>query len=1196
MKNYFLYLFTLLFMFTVSCSEGEDIGSDNPSKQPDIKVEATMSDFATEGGTNTISFTSSAAWTAEIINSRADSWCSINPTSGPAGKAQITITTTANETPDDRTASIIIKSGTVSKTINVSQKQKDALTVTSSKFEVSDEGGKVNIEVKSNIEFEYAIEESAKDWITYIESRALTASTLVFDVYKNESVQKREAKITFKSGELNETVTVYQAGASPSIILSTNNIAIPSTEATIAVEVKSNVDVTVVMPEATDWVTMNSSRAYSTNTYYFDIKQNDGYDNRTAEIKFVNNENDMSESVIVTQMQLDAIVVANSEYTFGSEGGELDFEIMANVNFTVDISDNAKDWITEVQSRALQATTLHFDIAKSNDGNYREGTITISGGVATQTIKVKQEMVNIDPEAIPSNEVWYKTIDGKKIDFSKVPGEPFDRQIVSHTYEMGIGKILFDGPVKTVNKLDYAGSNKLSELYLPDDIETINAYAVNSEILSVVRVPKNLKSYGQNALYGAKLASFIGHNISEDGRCLVINGILYKLAVEGLKEYTFPDNIVEISPYAIGRLEDLEVIQFNEGLKLLDNESISSCPGLKKVIFSSTIEKILSYNFYGCNNIEGFYGNEKFHTPDNICFIRINEISGIVELAKFANAGLEEYTIPEGIQQLNNYVFHNNNDIKKLTLANTLVTIAPEAIYNCPNLEGIYGPYTSSDHRSIVRDGELIRMVVTKDMPADYHIPDDITAIGYLAFGNNDKIVNVTMGDQVTILGGYAFSECPNLKSVKLSGGIKKIGTDGLGYNPFLKSYGLEAVYFRSYLPPNYLDPQMSEFPNLKVYVPSQSLDFYKNDNGWQTFKDYMEPYDCENPVMPDFYVSTDYSKNGESTLIQQASEGKGINLVLMGDGYSDRQIESGLYHEDMEIAADLFFDIEPYKSFRHLFNVYVVTAVSATEGIGNGPTAFTTYYSGRAALGYDPLVMEYTKNIVGEELMEETMSVVMMNEEKIYLSAGVCSSYYPSYETDYGSGFSISYFPTTDRGNTLASLIQHETGGHGFAKLADEYYFDGRIPLEIQQKAEMEITKYGWWKNIDFTNNPATIKWSHLLSDSRYENEGLGIYEGGFEYANGVWSPTTSSMMSTMQDGFNAPSREAIYYRLHKLAYGEEWQYDYEKFVEWDAKNRTTSTESRSTSYRLNNRNIQTTCPPIIHKKTWKEAMAEQK
>lgn len=36
----------------------------------------------------------------------------------------------------------------------------------------------------------------------------------------------------------------------------------------------------------------------------------------------------------------------------------------------------------------------------------------------------------------------------------------------------------------------------------------------------------------------------------------------------------------------------------------------------------------------------------------------------------------------------------------------------------------------------------------------------------------------------------------------------------------------------------------------------------------------------------------------------------------------------------------------------------------------------------------------------------------------------------------------------------------------------------------------------------------------------------------------------------------FNAPSREAIYYRIHKLAYGEDWQYDYETFVQQDLKN----------------------------------------
>ena len=50
---------------------------------------------------------------------------------------------------------------------------------------------------------------------------------------------------------------------------------------------------------------------------------------------------------------------------------------------------------------------------------------------------------------------------------------------------------------------------------------------------------------------------------------------------------------------------------------------------------------------------------------------------------------------------------------------------------------------------------------------------------------------------------------------------------------------------------------------------------------------------------------------------------------------------------------------------------------------------------------------------------------------------------------------------------------------------------------------------------------------------------------------------PTEDSMMNSNKGKFNAPSREAIYYRIHKLAYGTSWKYDYETFVSWDAKNR---------------------------------------
>lgn len=394
MKKFFYTLFAILAF--VACSESDVDNGDNngggqtPPKQPEITLSTTAADFSTDGGSNVITFTSSEAWTAEFVNSRADDWCSIEPASGPAGSAKITVTTTANDTPDDRTASIIIKAGTASKTINVSQKQKDALTVTSSKFEVSAEGGEVSIEVKANIDFEYTIEESAADWVEYKATRALKTSNLVFEVKENDDTDKREAKIVISGDDMEEVVTIYQAGSEPSIILTENEFTVSSSAETVAVEVKSNVDVTVELPTDADWITENTTRAFSTNTYYFDIEQNHDLESRTAEIKFTNKENGIYEYVTVTQMQREAIFVEELEYEFGADGGMLDFLVETNVDLTITISDNAKSWIKQVESRALESKMLHFDIKPCSADENREGIITIAGKDTKHNIKVKQ--------------------------------------------------------------------------------------------------------------------------------------------------------------------------------------------------------------------------------------------------------------------------------------------------------------------------------------------------------------------------------------------------------------------------------------------------------------------------------------------------------------------------------------------------------------------------------------------------------------------------------------------------------------------------------------------------------------------------------------------------------------------------------------------------------------------------------------
>ena len=451
------------------------------------------------------------------------------------------------------------------------------------------------------------------------------------------------------------------------------------------------------------------------------------------------------------------------------------------------------------------------------------------------------------------------------------------------------------------------------------------------------------------------------------------------------------------------------------------------------------------------------------------------------------------------------------------------------------------------------------------------------------------------MGDQITHIDGYAFCDMPNLKSVTLSASLKQIGypseqgfTSTSG-NIFLNSTALETIYFRSNTPPFFLYTDIGfnqEYPNLTVYVPKGKLEKYKNSD-WYHFSKYMQEYDYAD--LPYDYISTDYSTDGTIITLQTATQGNGIDIVLMGDAYSDRQIADGTYKSDMENIYNNLFTEEPYKSLKNCFNVYYVNVVSATEGYEYGHTALDGFFGdGTNVGGNDATCFEYALKAISEERMDEALVIVAMNSDNY---AGTCYMYYPTYTTGtYGSGTSIAYFPRGGDQTTFSQLLHHEACGHGFAKLADEYAYEhmGAIPETDAAQTQTQQTDWGWWKNVDFTNDPSAVRWNRFINDSRYANDGLGAFEGGLTYWTGVWRPTENSIMRHNTGGFNAPSREAIYYRIHKLAYGDSWQYDYEDFVEWDARNRQTAA-TRATADKP--ANYKPTHPPVIVKKSWKDA-----
>lgn len=382
--------------------------------------------------------------------------------------------------------------------------------------------------------------------------------------------------------------------------------------------------------------------------------------------------------------------------------------------------------------------------------------------------------------------------------------------------------------------------------------------------------------------------------------------------------------------------------------------------------------------------------------------------------------------------------------------------------------------------------------------------------------------------------------------------------------------------------------------PDLEeIYVlSSQNFNYDKDDWTEFVFKDGgswgggEEPDDPENPS---FYESTDYSQDGVVNTLQVATKGNGIDIVLMGDGYSDRLVADGTYAQVMKRAMDHFFTEEPYKSFKDHFNVYYVTAVSKNEVFAEGASTSFGCDFGDGTMVYGDLdkVIEYTKKALDESRMDESVVIVLLNSDKY---AGACDMYVSEHIVgDYGSGMTVSFCPTAGDEATFAQIVHHEAAGHGFAKLGDEYsnIFAGAIP-DYQVEVLQYWEAYGWNKNVDVIADPTQIKWAHFLADSRYSEEGLGVYEGSYTYEYEVYRPSWESIMNHNIGGFNAPSREAIFYRIHKLAYGTQWEYDYEEFVEYDARNRTTATKAGVRNYV--EKAFVPLAPPVIIKGDWRD------
>ena len=119
----------------------------------------------------------------------------------------------------------------------------------------------------------------------------------------------------------------------------------------------------------------------------------------------------------------------------------------------------------------------------------------------------------------------------------------------------------------------------------------------------------------------------------------------------------------------------------------------------------------------------------------------------------------------------------------------------------------------------------------------------DVTAISGWAFYECYGLTSITIPDSVISIGHHAFDNC-DLMSVTIPASITSIGDSA-----FASCFNLKSVYCKAITPPTALplDNDWRAFrfshSDLKIYVPTESVEAYKSASYWSNYSSYIVGY-----------------------------------------------------------------------------------------------------------------------------------------------------------------------------------------------------------------------------------------------------------------------------------------------------------------------------------------------------------------
>ena len=308
----------------------------------------------------------------------------------------------------------------------------------------------------------------------------------------------------------------------------------------------------------------------------------------------------------------------------------------------------------------------------------------------------------------------------------------------------------------------------LTSVTIPNSVTSIGSSAFEwCYMLTSVTIPNSVTSMGGHAFRAC--SSLTSVTISDIAAWCDIsfndresNPLYYAhhlfLNGEELKDLTIPNSVTYIRDY-----------------------TFSGCSNLTSVTIENSVISIGNFTFSGCSNLTSVT------LPNSVTYIGESAFDNC--------SNLTSVTIPNGVTYIERRAFRGCSNLTSVTIGNSVTYIGSDAFEDCSNLTSVtisdITAWFSISFANISSNPLYYahHLFLNGEELKDLTIPNSVTYIRDYAFSGCSNLTSVTLPNSVTSIGGYAFMDYTNLTSVTIGNSVTSIGSKA-----FVACSGLTSV------------------------------------------------------------------------------------------------------------------------------------------------------------------------------------------------------------------------------------------------------------------------------------------------------------------------------------------------------------------------------------------------------------------